>query len=121
MIAQGMQAMMAQYQQQGGSANQQWGPMLQQSYAPQQRGGANAATGYGLCDKCGKHHWGDPEDCHAYLLMQGKPVPGWEEKSSFSQDLLRSTAQMMKDHGLAKDRPGWGERRDGLTTASMPP
>ena len=60
------------------------------------------------CDICGVRHkdQNKPNKCHANLLAQGKPVPGWNDKPPEFKERLQKRADEIKEHGPWKDRPG---------------
>ena len=57
---------------------------------------------------CGVRHkdQNKPNKCHANLLAQGKPVPGWNDKPPEFKERLQKRADEIKEHGPWKDRPG---------------
>jgi len=56
------------------------------------------------CDACGIAHPGDTKTCHALLLSQGQPVPGWANKNAALKKRLEERGQEIKDKGMFKDR-----------------
>jgi hypothetical protein len=63
------------------------------------------------CDKCGVPHPGGGDDCHAYLLSQGKDVPGWEKKTPEMQERLRNRAEAITRLGPFSQRGGGNNNR----------
>ena len=60
------------------------------------------------CDICGVRHkdQNKPNKCHANLLAQGKPVPGWNDKPPEFKERPQKRADEIKEHCPWKDRPG---------------
>ena len=53
------------------------------------------------CDQCGAPHEGV---CKAFLLSQGKPVPGWDKMDDKLKSRLQERATEIKEKGPYKDR-----------------
>ena len=53
------------------------------------------------CDSCGIPHGGA---CHANLIAQGKPVPGWNTKPEDMRKRIEARAEEIKTKGPWKDR-----------------
>ncbi|MDC0525725.1 hypothetical protein OAO87_01905, partial [bacterium] len=57
------------------------------------------------CDDCGvRHPVGPDKPCHAKLLAEGKPVPGWDKKPADQKERIESRAADIKRLGPYKDR-----------------
>ena len=70
-------------------------------------GQAYGTTWQDPCGKCGVPHPGNPEECHAWLLSQGKDVPDWDKKDARAQERIRSRADDITRLGP------WEQRQNG--------